>query len=563
MENNNSTENTAGSRFNRVIAIIIAVVSLITAFITFLQSDASARDGQADRDGMRYALEAFGQEVSGDARVNYDYNVAYQALYEYSLLADSATNREDTAAATRYNQLFDETLNLSPMLQAPYYDPQSADEPAVSQYESDVYLVSITTLMENFKAASNVKSDWDTKANTYIIHITLLAVSLFMFGLSTTLSGKITRWIFTGTGIGFSLVAVIWAATLWAKPVFDLRQQGTAIQDYAQGIGLAYQDKYTEAISAFDKAIQQYPQYSSALTSRAESYLALEKYTEAATDYETAVSSGDNSAETLGMLAYVYHLQGDFEKAAATDKQGLEASPDENWVRFDYALNLLASGNIDQALAEYGQTMKAITQQVEQAHQNNAEPPSYLWAALDDASNSLDQLLFSLENDGEVPPAAKIIDPEKVKEAGETLLYQIKSLSVALEYTAKAPEANAIGTISAFSFTQPIRDEETGEVIDYSDPTDIFSYGIDEFSVLFDYDAIPDGSEYLFKLYINGEEDPSWRLDGQWDLGSAGSAEIPLSYAYSDTFVFEPGEYTVELYINYQLAQRGYFSIQE
>jgi hypothetical protein len=33
------------------------------------------------------------------------------------------------------------------------------------------------------------------------------------------------------------------------------------------------------------------------------------------------------------------------------------------------------------------------------------------------------------------------------------------------------------------------------------------------------------------KLYIDGIEDPSWRIVQQWDLGEKGEAVIPLSYA--------------------------------
>lgn len=53
------------------------------------------RDDQANRDNKRYALEALGRQVSGDARVNYDYNTAYQSWQELDLLATSAENREN------------------------------------------------------------------------------------------------------------------------------------------------------------------------------------------------------------------------------------------------------------------------------------------------------------------------------------------------------------------------------------------------------------------------------------------------------------------------------------
>ena len=87
-------------RFKHLIALIIAVVTVISAGIAFLQSDASARDDRANRDTKRYATEAMGRKVSGDARVNFDYNSAYQSWHELDTLASSATSRGDAAAFT-------------------------------------------------------------------------------------------------------------------------------------------------------------------------------------------------------------------------------------------------------------------------------------------------------------------------------------------------------------------------------------------------------------------------------------------------------------------------------
>src|SRR3972149_793787 len=99
----------------------MAVIAALIAVIAFLQSDAGARDDRANRDSKRYATEALGRKVSGDARVNFDYNTAYQNWYELDLLADSATARGETAAALRYQTLRDRTLSLSPLLAAPYF----------------------------------------------------------------------------------------------------------------------------------------------------------------------------------------------------------------------------------------------------------------------------------------------------------------------------------------------------------------------------------------------------------------------------------------------------------
>lgn len=548
--------------FRRLIAISIAIVTLLTAVLAYLQSDAGARDDQANRDGMRYALETFGQQVSGDARVNFDYNVAYQAYYEYLLLSNSASNREQEDAALRYQTLADETVLLSPMLQSPYYDPAGSEEPDVARYTSDIYTVQITALLEKYLAASAVKDAWDYKANTYIIHITLLAISLFLLGLATTVSSAWTRWFLAASGLAVALVGVGWAAVTFAKPVFDLRQQGNAIQDYALGVGLSEQDLNEEAIEAFDRAIEAYPQYANAYSARAWAYYELGDYAMAASDLEAATAAGDKSASTAGDLAYMYYLVGEYQQSLQASERALQASPDELWVRFDRALTLLAAGQGDESRAEYERGMKLAADQVAQARQEGGEPPSYLWQALTDAADALDVALFSLEAGLGSPDPASFVNPDLMRTKGQEWMFELKSLAVALEYTGQAPQGSVSAQISPFSFVQPIVDEE-GTVVDYSEPVEAFEYGIDEFAVLFDYAGMTDGSDVVFKLYINGEEDPSWRIVDAWSLGSEGSAEIPISYAYSDTFVFDPGEYIVELYVNYHLVQRGVFQIEE
>jgi hypothetical protein len=116
--------------------------------------------------------------------------------------------------------------------------------------------------------------------------------------------------------------------------------------------------------------------------------------------------------------------------------------------------------------------------------------------------------------------------------------------------------------LGEFQFAEPVLDEN-GELVDTGEPAESFPAGLQEIAVLFDYSGMQDGQEVLFKLYIDGEEDPSWRLLAPWDLGAEGTAYRLFSYAYSDTFVFLPGEYRVEMYINNQLVQWGYFSILE
>ena len=147
-----------------------------------------------------------------------------------------------------------------------------------------------------------------------------------------------------GVGVAVAAVAVVWAATLWAQPVYDLRERSGAIDAYARGVGLAHQSRWQEAIAAFDQALQAAPDYANALVQRASANASLDKIEAAAADYEKARAAGDASANTTGELAWDYYLLGRFDDAVAMNRTALKASPDELWIQFDLALSLLASG---------------------------------------------------------------------------------------------------------------------------------------------------------------------------------------------------------------------------
>lgn len=555
-------------RFKKLIAILIAVVTTLIAVLSYLQGDAGARDDTANRDTKRYSLEAFGRQVSGDARVNYDYNTAYQGYYELELLADAAEVVGDDAAAERYITLRDQLRGLSPLLGPDYYNPDVDPEPNIAKYESDTYVVETTALLERFTAASTVKDAWDSKANTYIVHLTMLAVALFLYGLSTTVNGNLTRWIFTISGSGVAIFATGWALVTFLKPVPDLRECKApdgmyAIDAYAQGVGLAYQELHPQAIAAYDKALALTcaADYATAHAARGESNISLGNLEAAATDFERARANGDTSSNTAGELAWIYYLQGRFDDAAAMNRTALTASPGELWIQFDLALSLLAANKIDEARAEYKVGLDSAAQQVAAAKAANAEPPSFLWAGLEDGAVSLDDLIFTIEAGDGLPAPSALASPDVIAAAAGELSNLLKSHSVALEYTGLPPQGSLTASLSEFYIEQPIYDDN-GNVADYIE-AESFPFGTDEVGIVFDYNGMQDGQDYVFKVYVDGVEDPSWRIIDTWALGASGTAEIPLSLSYSATQVLNPGEYTVELYIDSNLAMTGGFVIEE
>lgn len=548
-------------KFKKILSILIALVTVIATGVAFLQSDAGNRDDRAGRDATRLAIELVGRRVNGETRVNFDYDEAYQKYLEMGTLAFAAQNRGDSVGSNRYTLLQESFLKLSSIMQPPYFDPET-EEVDYNRYVADVYLTDVIRMNEQYTAAAAVKDGWDTKANTYIVHLTILAVSLFLLGLSATIEISRPRLIFTVVGLGMALFATVWAFTTYNEPIFDLREQPDAIEAFVSGSILAEDEQHEAAIEAFNKAIVTVPDYTAAYIGRSLAYENLGNYETAIADLKQARSLGGETANVIGEQAWMEYLASRFDESIATGRTALELYPDSAalWIRFDVGLALLAKGEIEAAQAEYQQGMDLAIREVTDAQNHGEGISSDLWYSLITGSDDLVELNLIAQTADGSPPTDTLQDPEGIMEAAPALINQLRNLAVSLEFYGRPPGAPLTATIENFEFGEPQYDEENVTGHDISDE---FEYGVTEMDALFNFTGMKDGQELLVKVYIDGTEDASWRKLITWDAGEEGSYIIPLAIAYSDTFVLSSAYYFVEIYIDGQVAAEGGFSVLE
>jgi hypothetical protein len=548
-----------GETFKKLITLIIAIVTVITSVIAFLQNDAGNRDDIASRDANTLAIEILGRRIEGVTQVNYDYDEAFE-LWRTAIFQGNAAAELGSRDSTiqRYYDVSDTLLMLSPVLQAPYFDAENGIVD-IALYEVNTYLRDVTRMSEQFTAASAVKDGWDTKANAYILHLTILAVGLFLYGLAATISNRWSQIIFAVTASAFSLWATIAAVQTYTTPIFDLRTVPQAIDNYTEGAMLAYQGKADEALKLFEAVIAAVPDYTAAHREIGYAQMALGNYEAAIAALSKARELGDQSAVVAGNIAYNYYLLGRFAEAITIARQGAEANPSELWVQFDVGLNTLASGQIEAAQAEYQKGMQQAIQTVAEATAAGQTPSSTLWYSLSDAASGLDNLILTLELGEGTPPPSSIQNAEAVKTAAQALIIQLKSLAVSLEYSSKPPAGNLTATIADLEFGVPSYLEDG--TIEYT-VGDEFS-NIAEVSMFFTYSGMTDGQDVIIKVYLDGEEDPSWRVILDWVDGNSGEYIQPLAIAYTNTFTLRPAEYMVEIYVDGHLAQTGFFYVNE
>lgn len=549
-----------GARFKAVVAVLIALVTTFATVLAYLQSDASSLDNRANSDSKLYSLQAIGFKVAADSRTNFEFNKVYQTWDELDTLAET-TREEDADRAGMYEKVRDKIASFSPLFDADkgYFDRET-EEPDAARFEAETYVRELAVLDQSFKAASAVKDAWDSKSNAYILHLTLLSVSLFLYGLSLTVNGRFTRGLFTTVASVLSVVVMVWAWRVWAEPVPDLRDHANAIQAFAAGEALAHRDKADEAIAEYGKALTEVPDFYDAIVSRGIALYGLDKNAEAAKDLEVALAMKDEP-NVATFLASAYFDDGRFAEAATVCRKALGGSPDNLDLRFTLGLSLLAQGEIEPARTEYNAGVARAAALVAEARERKVEAPAELWDSIDSASVDLDSLsLVAMGAESGPPPRAKIVGADKLEAVCEELATMLEGASTGLEYNGKLPEGKLTASLTDLECGEPVfKNDEIDSVKVNKDSS--FPSGTNAVALRFDYKGMTDGREVVVKTFRGPVEQTSWRIVEKWLLGAEGEAIYTLTPGYSETFVFPDDSYTVEVFVDGHMAVRGSFTV--
>lgn len=555
-------ETSAEARFERFIAVLIALTTIFTSITAFLEHLASSEADRLNRVAQELSIEATTERVNGELRFSYDWQGAYQTWRELDLMIVNAEQVGDTARAEAYRAVRDQVNGLSPLLQQPYFD-EATIVPDSLRYESDLYLVSSTHLREEFDNTANTSKQWSQISNAYVLQLTLYAVALSLYGLSITIHSFI-RWLFVGLASLFVVVNILWGMVLIFVPIDEIPAE--AIDAYANGVGLAYQGKDREAIDLFTEALTLYPNYANAANDRGFSKLVLGDLAGAAADFEAVLAAGQVNTSVLWNLGWTYYLLGEYDRAVLVNQQALNLNPSLIGVRFNQGLAMLAQGRTGNALQEYNLALEEAVRQVTAARGAGEEVPSSLWVFMDAGSADLQSLLDTL--DGAVKPwtqspQAGLVrgNHDEIRQTALELIGKIKAYTVSLELDGTPPPPRGPMNASTFSFVQEVLDE-AGNFVDYEEAS-VNQYGINEIGILFDFSGFQVGQQEVWKVYYNGFEDTTLRVVDTWEVGESGQAIKFISFAHSNVFILSPGEYTVELYIDAQLLQSGTFWVSD
>lgn len=564
----------------------VVMITLLIALLTVQMEHYGAEGGQALDRAQQYAVQAIGVKARGETITGYAWNDAYRQWLDWESQASLAEQRGDSEAAARYRTVRDRLATLTPLLSPAYLDSASG-QPDLRAFESDTYLVQATVLQERYLRAMQLFDLLTSRSDTFGLHIVLLGIALALIAMAPSkdlIPNRFLRRLPFLSAVGLTIFVIGWVVQISLDPVPAYADD--AVDYFAQGVGLAYQGDHASALLAFDQALQRDSDYANAYYRRGNTHFALEKYPEAAADYQAAWDAGREEVNVLWNLGWTQYVLGQQPEAIATTQEAIAMAEDQEALYFNLGLMHLAAGDTAAGRQVFDTGLERAASRVQAAQAAAAAPPSSLWSYFTIALDDIDRYTACLESEvcKTTPPYATLAVNDAVKEAAAEVRLALKNAAVALEYTASMPGASGGEEIGAFEFgtgeydaagrvtgfvplgdeAAPLRfglalEEESSRTID--DTLMLATDASAPVLVRFPYKNVRDGQLLVLKVYRNGAEAPWLRLVETWTLGTAGEAVLPLSP--SSQFALAAGDYRLELYLDGLLLQEGVFQLGE
>jgi hypothetical protein len=213
----------SSERYKTLIVALTMITTIITAIVAGLQADANIRANAANRDSQYYALLASAELRRSGLQSSYDLNTLAAVLREtqtslmmqFTALQSEQSSDKFGAALSNISALAaqaraDKLRSFSIFYTDPRYAPASLDEmPNTDSYVIDAN-ARANELVKEQNAAADAYHVWNSKADSYVGVLTVMAVAFFLFGLAQALTGQM-RLVFVIFGTVILMSASAWS----------------------------------------------------------------------------------------------------------------------------------------------------------------------------------------------------------------------------------------------------------------------------------------------------------------------------------------------------------------
>ncbi len=557
-------ERSADESFKRWLAVMISFVALLVALTTLLQYDASGRNARFNRDAQQYAVGSATSATVGQQKYLFGTYVAARQYEELRSQAEQLEQSGATAAAAAYITASESLTALTPLLLPPYASVRASDGyriPDYGRYESDAWVVTATLLSQQREAALLESGSWDAKSSNYIAVITIYAVVLFLLGLSATVSGFV-RWVLVCVGAALTVAASIGNIANFASPVERVPQ--AAIEQYAQGYGLAWQGRYSEALRAYDASVSAAPDYAAAYAERGSAYLNMKppRLDLAIRDYRSALALGPQRYEDNWNLGWALYLAGDYAESIERSQQAVASNDSACGPMFNIAIARLAQGDaaaIDKAYADAIAYCAAIALA---PPDKGLSAPVATWIMVQSAADDIDNLLCQTHGmhcyaGRDQPDVRNVRNRDALLALGEKYRKRVKEALVRMEYYPGKVVALSGAHADAIRFGHEAFDE-TGKYRSYIE-RDEFPNDARTIYAMFNYQGLSPDVQTVWKVFHDGVDSFGLRYSEPWKLAKDGGVVKSITQRYG----LQDGRYDVEFYANGELLASGAFTLAE
>ncbi len=526
------TETEKTDVFKNTVIVMLTLVSVFAALVTFLQNHAGLQSANLAQQSGFDAVDATGLYF----RAGLEAAQGTDAAQRYQDYLQRAVQADTKARALRMGGIGDQAADYD--LDAERWEAAAAQvvpsDLLLSNYDQDLiaYTEDLSrnayTQEEREHTELEQSRAWSDKSNGYVAVLSTLSVSLFLSGLSLTLGSRL-RFLLALASLGLTAICAVWVLAIFFGPVPAVSNE--AIAHFVEGrveYNLANnrgQDA-TNSIAEFDLALQAAPDYGRALFYRSLANTdrsLLDKHLDtqqAINDGLRAVELGNEGSPAYGNLGWLYYLNGQYASALKYTEQALEVSEQECYLHFNYGLVLLALQQPDTAANAYNEAIDCAQRQNSDAVFENY---------MDNGVSALAELAAARPDLGDtLEPAVT-----RLKEA----LAQVRLYG--------APQENGLeAEIQPLVFGARVN--SANEVLDVAD-TFPQSATIVYAQIL--YDHMRDDDRWMTRWVLDGREYFS-SVNESWRFGADGTAWVSL-YNFGG---LTSGNYTLDFFVNGRLA---------
>jgi tetratricopeptide (TPR) repeat protein len=361
--------------FRRRLALAVVLITLFGATIAYFHESNSNNEDNAAREAQIASIKGFGQQVGASTESNTEYRLFVQKqLLDRRHLVAAARQRStlDASQASFYGTESDRWTQLRDAIGKA---SQIKDFQGATELDSKLQTQPDEARLSQ-KVFANKANDYGNKADSYVAVLTVLAVALFLIGLSLTVSGR-GRYFLAVPGVAVALVCFGWAVLVTATSITQVSPN--AVDLTAQGFALQKNGDAKGAIDKFNAAIKDSPQFGAAYARLADAEFQAGASSSAGNQFqsladpeatkraiaagEKAISLGEGDASLLSDVGFFHFALGEYDRAAALSQQALDSNDQFPPLVFNLGVAQVGLGDASAAQKTYERGIELLSQE--------------------------------------------------------------------------------------------------------------------------------------------------------------------------------------------------------